>query len=128
VHESQTNHVDSTGYSDDYTTMASGTTLHNQNSKFCTDTLHVVGSWYNPTTCKVSASRTGEKTFEKKRKRRLIILYAPRQLGAHKMARTSPKTGYFWLSIGVANGPEAVRKNENDVYHVGLSQDTCERP
>jgi hypothetical protein len=83
-------------------TIVSGTTLLNQNSEFCSDTLHVVGSWYDLTTRKVSASRTDEKPFEKKesavrkkRKRRLIILCAPRQLGAHKMAKTSPKTGYF---------------------------------
>jgi hypothetical protein len=30
-----------------------------------TDTLHMVGSWYNPTTCKVSASRTANNPFGK---------------------------------------------------------------
>jgi hypothetical protein len=46
--------------------MASGATLLNQN-KFWADTLHAVqvGSWYDPTTCTVSASQTGEKPFEK---------------------------------------------------------------
>jgi hypothetical protein len=47
--------------------MASGAALLDQNIIFCYDTLHVVGSWYDPATCKVSASRTGEKSFGKKK-------------------------------------------------------------
>jgi hypothetical protein len=58
---SRTNH-------EQITTMASGATLLNQNSEFSADTLHVVGSWYAPTTCKVSALRTGEKSRSEKKK------------------------------------------------------------
>jgi hypothetical protein len=46
--------------------MASGAALLDQNSIFCSATLHVVGTWYDPTTCKVLASRMGEKTLKKK--------------------------------------------------------------
>jgi hypothetical protein len=36
-----------------------------QNWIFPVDHLHVVGSWHDPTACKVSASRTGQKPFGK---------------------------------------------------------------
>jgi hypothetical protein len=36
-----------------------------QNWIFAVDTLHLVGSYHNPTTCKASASRTGRKPFGK---------------------------------------------------------------
>jgi hypothetical protein len=48
-------------------TKASGTTLLNQNKKLCADTLHVVGSWYDPTTCKYRRRKRARNRSEKKK-------------------------------------------------------------
>jgi hypothetical protein len=77
AHESRTNHGDIPNI----TTMASGATVLNQNSEFCADTLHVVGSWYAPTTCKVSALRMARSRSEKKKVTLIILCALPGSWG-----------------------------------------------
>jgi hypothetical protein len=85
----------------------------------------------------------GREAVRKKIKRRLIILCAPRQLGAHKMAKMSPKTGYFrstlcmWSDHTMIRPHEKYRRRERArirsekrkrCFTMLGSHKTCERP
>jgi hypothetical protein len=119
-------------------TMASGTTLLNQNSKFCADTLHVVGLWYDPTTCKVSALRMGEKTFEKK-KATFDHFVRSQATGGAQDGQNIAQNWIFSVDtlrvVGSYHDPTACKvsasrtgqklfgKTKTMFYHFGLSQD-----
>jgi hypothetical protein len=91
--------------------------------------VHVVGSWYDSTTCKVSVSRTGERLFKEKSDvwsfctlpsswvRTRWPKYRPRLDISNRYLACARIIPWFdhMQSIGVAIGPGVVPKNENNI-------------